>query len=117
VLSVRSPTSQSTRSLKLGSRKKMAFPMIFLVAQDETTHFLTGVHSGRKREKRKGISPSMCITEIPVLLKNQNPEVPLLCKLLISAVSLERSHRCTSFTRHQKSIFAISELSGSVRKG
>lgn len=117
MLSFRSPTFQSTQSLKLGSRKKKAFLIILLVAQDQTAHFLAGVQSRRKGEKRKGCSPSLCIPEIPLLLKNQNPEIPWLSKLLISAISLERSQRCTSFAGHQRSVFAISELSGSARTG
>lgn len=87
------------------------------MAQDQTTRFLAGVQSRRKGEKQKGCSPSLCIPEIPLLLKNQNPEKPWLSKLLISAIPLERSQRCTSFAGHQRSGFAISELSGSARKG
>lgn len=53
----------------------------------------------------------------PFIAEEPNPEMLLLSKSLISALSLERSCRCTWFTGHQRSGFAISELSGFVGKG
>lgn len=95
----------------------MAFFHILLPAQDETAPFFTQVQSRRKGEKGKGSSPTLCVTGVPPRLKNQIPEMLMLSKGHISAISLERSCRCTSFSRHQRSIFTISELPKSVRKG